>query len=123
MFYIPNYVSIKCVILFYLHYIFIVPIVLNLLVIKNCYSKIFKVTSGIPKISHFAPILFLLYLNNITVSHPKMLFFVNDLKIYSIIKSHPDSNFLQHYINLLSNRCKLNNLSLNASKCKYRVSQ
>jgi len=86
---------------------------------KNFYSESFRVSSGVPQGSHLAPILFLLYINDITLPHSKMLLFADDLKMYRIIKSNHDYDLLQSDLNSLSNWCKLNNLSLNASKCKY----
>lgn len=48
-----------------------------------------------------------------------MLFFADDLNMYRIIKSDHDYDLLQNELNLLSNWCKLYNLSLNDNKCKY----
>lgn len=86
--------------------------------LKNYESPVYHATSGIPQGSHLAPLLFNIYVNDIKVTNPHLLFFADDLKIFRIIKSHEDANMLQIDLNTLNNWCSLNKLYFNVDKCK-----
>lgn len=85
---------------------------------RNYYSHSFPQTSGVPQGSHLSPILFLIYINDITLSYSNMLLFADDLKIFRTVRSTDDVNLLQSDLNSLSKWCDQNNLALNAKKCK-----
>jgi hypothetical protein len=82
-------------------------------------SKIFKATSGLPQGSHFGPILFSIFINDLPTmfSGVECVLFADDLKIYKRINCINDCIILQDNINILQDWCKLNNLFLNTDKC------
>jgi Reverse transcriptase (RNA-dependent DNA polymerase) len=86
---------------------------------KNYFSSIFPQISGVPQRSHLAPILFLIYINDISFLFSKMLLFADDLKIFRIVKSLDDAALLQSDLNALVKWCDRNALSLNVQKCKF----
>lgn len=79
-----------------------------------------EVTSGVPQGSHLGPILFSLFINDISTSIQfcKYLLFADDLKLYINIKTDQDCVKLQQDINSLVNWCLLQNMELNYNKCK-----
>lgn len=89
-------------------------------------SKSFKVRSGVPQGSHLGPLLFILFMDDVTKSFKSMkLLYADDLKLCGKVKSIADAIQLQNDLDLLSNWCKLNRLDLNIDKCKdmsfYRI--
>lgn len=82
-------------------------------------SRPFVASSGVPQGSNLGPLLFLLFVNDLTetVSCEKLLF-ADDLKIFSRIHSRDDCEVLQTQINRIQEWCVTNNLHLNISKCK-----
>jgi len=85
---------------------------------KNYNSYIYNVTSGVPQGSHLAPLLFNIYINDISNINSNILLFADDAKFFRIIKSPLDSNLLQYDLDNISNWCDNNKLYLNVSKCK-----
>lgn len=83
-------------------------------------SNMFDVTSGVVQGSHLGPILFLLFINDITdyIDDCHILLFADDVKIYTKIKSIADSMRFQKAIQNLENWCSENELYLNFDKCK-----
>jgi hypothetical protein len=81
-------------------------------------SPIF-VYSGVPQGSHLGPLLFNIYINDLSsclsgVSH---LTYADDLKMYHIIKNDSDYAFFQSKLNNLVEWCEKYLLDLNVSKC------
>ena len=82
-------------------------------------SKEIKVVSGVPQGSHLAPILFLIFINDLIhwLRYSRGHLFADDLKICRIIKSLEDCMKLQEDLNAVSKWCQLNGMQLNVSKC------
>ena len=86
--------------------------------VNGAYSNWAMVTSGVPQGSVLGPLLFLLYVNDIPASVScKIKLFADDTKIWNIIKTQCDSQFLQSNLDLL---CKWSHewlLRFNIDKC------
>jgi hypothetical protein len=83
-------------------------------------SYIFTVQSGVPQGSHLGPILFNLFINDITdiFDGVEVLLFADDLKIYRSVRDIRDCELLQRNIDALGEWCDLNKLCLNTKKCQ-----
>lgn len=85
---------------------------------QNFTSRPFSPTSGVPQGSNLGPLLFLLFINDLSdVVSCEKLQFADDFELYSTINSI-DCDRLQMNLNNISLWCDLNQLSLNMSKCK-----
>ena len=84
----------------------------------NFYSSSFSPTSGVPQGSNLGPLLFLIFINDIVddISCGKLLF-ADDMKLYLEIRAPGDSLTLQKNLDIISNWCAQNGLTLNVSKC------
>jgi len=78
-----------------------------------------KVLSGILQGGHLSPILFLLFINDVTniFETCKFLIFADDLKLYLPIYSIDDCVKLQSDLDRFYSCCTTNGLSVNAEKC------
>ena len=86
--------------------------------IEGFRSVSFTPTSGVPQGSNLGPLLFLLFINDLlNILDCYKLAYADDLKIFCNITTLKDCSLLQHNINLVSEWCDLNRLSLNVSKC------
>jgi len=87
--------------------------------IDNIFSQPFTNTSGVPQGSNLGPLLFTLYINDVTLILPKhsVLLYADDIKLFSVIRSIDDCFALQNNLNLFSNWCVANQLSLCVDKC------
>ena len=83
-------------------------------------SEPFITTSGVPQGPNLGPLLFLLFIDDITltIDNSDKLLFADDLKIYKKITCSEDCLLLQNYINQIQRWCLNNRLHLNPSKCK-----
>lgn len=83
-------------------------------------STSFIATSGVPQGSNLGPLLFLLFIDDITsvISNSSKLLFADDLKLYKKITCSDDCALLQNDIDKVHIWCVSNRLHLNASKCK-----
>lgn len=83
-------------------------------------SDVVAVTSGVPQGSILGPLLFNLFINDISSCFKfcKILLYADDLKIYHIIHSPTDHLLIQKDLDRFSSYCKANKLSLNLNKCK-----
>ncbi|XP_045448929.1 uncharacterized protein LOC123657427 [Melitaea cinxia] len=89
--------------------------------VKGYTSDPFIATSGVPQGSHLGPILFLLFINDITqsIKYSECSIFADNLKIYWVIKNAEDSCLLQKDLNSIQDWCTKNKMILNASKCAH----
>lgn len=82
-------------------------------------SSIYGIPSGAPQGSNLAPLIFAIFVNDITVNiSSNCLLFADDLKLFRTINSATDCNELQNDIDTLERWCVINKLSLNIKKCK-----
>jgi hypothetical protein len=80
-------------------------------------SRAYGQSSGVPQGSVLGPLLFNLYVNDITVGiHSHCLLYADDLKIYRQIRSSVDCEQLQADLTTLCNWCN-RHLPLNFKKC------
>lgn len=82
-------------------------------------SNNFIASSGVPQGSNLGPLLFLMFVNDITkiISCEKLLF-ADDLKIFGTITRVQDCIYIQQQLNNVIHWCRDNYLSLNVNKCK-----
>lgn len=83
-------------------------------------SRDFIVHSGVPQGSHIGPLLFLMFINDITSVVSDDVFismFADDVKIAKQINCPLDAQILQSSINKLKDWCNLIELHLNLDKC------
>lgn len=94
---------------------------------RSCYvavngqtSSFYKATSGVPQGSVLGPLLFLMYVNDVSsaIRNSSFLLYADDIKIFREINSFNDCRLLQSDLCSFSEWCKNNNLSLNISKTK-----
>ena len=87
--------------------------------IRNSNSTTLEVTSGIPQGSVLGPILFILYINDITEHiNSKIVLFADDIKLYKTIQNNKnDTKQLQDDINKLYRWSEIWLLKFNTTKC------
>ena len=88
-------------------------------VVNRIQSLAAQVTSGVPQGSVLGPILFLMFINDISDDVRNTLkLFADDFKIYKTIKSHQDALELQNDLDCLMSWSDRWQLSFNVNKCK-----
>ena len=87
--------------------------------INNVYSQPRKVPMGVPQGSVLGPLLFVLFINDISdvVKHSNIVIYADDIKIYKTIKSIADWAKLQTDINSVCDWLQNNGLTLSTEKC------
>ena len=89
--------------------------------VKICktHSTWLTVTSGVPQGSVLAPLLFILYINDLRLDSDKikLLKFADDTKIYSTVSSYEDVHALQLKLDFLGNWFTTWRMPINISKC------
>ena len=87
---------------------------------NNCFSYSTSVVSGVPQGSVLGPLLFVLYINDLSEiidsSNSVILTFADDTKLISKISSVSEKNKLQDNLNNVIEWSKLNNMELNNDK-------
>ncbi|KAL1447690.1 hypothetical protein WDU94_012381 [Cyamophila willieti] len=90
--------------------------------IGSSVSHSFLADSGVPQGSHFGPILFLVFINDVhqilSQYNVEFLLFCDDFKIFKAIESPRDQFLLQEALSALCNWFEVNCLTVNASKCQ-----
>ena len=94
-------------------------------VFKGCSSTWLPVRSGVPQGSILGPLLFLLYMNDISdvplTPGTKLFLFADDILLFKPIKSDSDFCDFQKDIDAISNWTVANHLTLNANKTKVML--
>lgn len=87
--------------------------------VEGYVSQPYFQTSGVPQGSILGPLLFNLFINDISscFSHSNFLLYADDLKFFTKIESLQDINDLQVDLDNLVMWCNINKLFLNLSKC------
>lgn len=92
---------------------------------RTCFVKLngiksycFNPTSGVPQGSTLGPLLFIIFINDLSCRLKcQCLLYADDLKIFNTIHSFDDCNNLQKDLNVLLQWCERNDLLLNINKC------
>jgi len=83
----------------------------------SSFSRPFAVTSGVPQGSHLGPLLFNIYVNDITkLIKSEHLLFADDMKLFFKITCPRDCVILQTSLSAVYRWCKENSMDLNVSK-------
>ena len=91
----------------------------QVVVYQQSRSLPFFATSGVPQGSNLGPLLFLLFINDLSdIMDSNRLFYADDLKLYAKIDCFSDCLNLQHDLDKVYNWCCENCLFLNIGKCK-----
>lgn len=91
---------------------------LQFVVVNGYKSDEYIATSGVPQGSHLAPILFIVFINDITseIIDSKFCLFADDLKIYRTVNSLSDVEHIQRDLDRINVWCELNGMILNTKK-------
>ena len=82
-------------------------------------SRLINVTSGVPQGSHLGPLLFILYVNDISfvLKHVNVSIYADDMKLFMSIKDEADGIVFQNEIDIFYEWCNRSLLQLNIKKC------
>ena len=89
---------------------------------ENALSKVINLSSGVPQGSHIGPVLFTLFINDLSsvITHSNVLMYADDVKIFNSLDSISD---FQEDIDYFGWWCEVNLLELNFNKYKtYDIS-
>lgn len=82
-------------------------------------SNIVNAKSGVPQGSHLGPLLFILFVNDLSfiLKKLKVLIYADDMKLFIEIKNVDDINTFKNEVTLFHTWCKKSLLQLNVKKC------
>lgn len=90
----------------------------QMVAIKGFLSDPISVTSGVPQGSILGPLLFIVFINDLTNNiSGNCLLYADDLKIFHSVSDVSDCARLQNDIDAVHEWCKSNRMSLNVNKC------
>lgn len=83
-------------------------------------SRTVTSSSGLPQGSNLGPLLFLLFMNDVTLAIPgcKHLMYADDIKLFTGVQFASDCDQLQHHLEGVNRWCIDNGLSLSIGKCQ-----
>uniref|UniRef100_A0A023G8J5 Putative rte ele1 orf1-h 1e-60-j 4 n=1 Tax=Amblyomma triste TaxID=251400 RepID=A0A023G8J5_AMBTT len=83
-------------------------------------SFVYPATSGVPQGSVLGPLLFSVFINDVSsaIKNSSFLLYADDIKIFKVIHSFQDCVLLQSDISAFSDWCAMNRLTLNSSKTR-----
>ena len=86
---------------------------------QNKMSGPIQVTSGVPQGSHLGPLLFILYVNDISfiINKLNLLIYADDIKLFMEIRNSHDITSFQNEIKTFYTWCNKSLLKLNVKKC------
>lgn len=89
--------------------------------VKSFCSDNINVQSGVPQGGHLAPLLFNIFINDVTQCflHCDILLYADDLKIFKTVVTKQDVKFIQEDLQRFEIWCTQNFMNLNLQKCKY----
>ncbi|XP_063707697.1 uncharacterized protein LOC134836418, partial [Culicoides brevitarsis] len=87
--------------------------------LNGVFSDSLAVTSGVPQGSHLGPILFIIFINDLSqhILNCHYLLYADDMKIYKIVNETSDTQLIQDDLNRINTWCTKNLMFLNVSKC------
>nr|XP_049467123.1 uncharacterized protein LOC125908418 [Anopheles coluzzii] len=82
-------------------------------------SNVFESSSGVPQGSNLGPLLFSLFINDITlaITEADCLLYADDVRLFRIVRNTSDSLSLQRSIDVFSDWCINNDLLISVDKC------
>lgn len=82
-------------------------------------SEAINVTSGVPQGSHLGPVLFNIFINDLTlnINYCNYLLYADDMKLYGNVNQISDTLLIQNDLNNISTWCTKNLMFLSVPKC------